>query len=301
MPFRPKNKHFNTTSRGPLYDQFQNQGKAVQFQNPKVYHDDITDSQSEHSEQEPEAYQADQSENDGDNNADYYTSPDPQAFFTSHTPEVVHSCRHCDETFASKNTLFKHLRSELEKPVKYITSDSSDEEITSSAHKSDTTPELDTPQPALVAESVDEKLQIIESISKLTGKPDYGFRGYYYVTAAFKINDQDFPVCIDTGCAMTLIDRKLFKDIILTVKPSLISSPISVRGLGESVHKTKKYIHVIVDLKGKSKNKSVTGRLIIEAHVVENLRANMLVDNNVIEPQRMRIDPANRELVIGAC
>lgn len=280
---------------------WQNRGQQMPLR-PKVYHGEADENQEpadfddEH-DQHRGAYHGEHEDSDFEEHGDAqgFEQGDALDDFTQH-PEIhftnpistTFPCRQCSGTFTSKNDLFRHLRSEWTNPVKHVIT--SEEALPK---------ELESAYSGVPEETT--RTVIRSSRSPSTARPGYAFRGFHYVTLSIAIAAEYLRVCADTGCSMTLIDRTLLRRLLPELNPSKLSSPISVRGLGDAMHKTSEYVNISVAIDGKLRGKAVTAQLTLEAHIVDNLRANMLLGNDVIVPEKMCLDPANQRMTIGSC
>ncbi|KAJ5426863.1 hypothetical protein N7465_001933 [Penicillium sp. CMV-2018d] len=108
------------------------------------------------------------------------------------------------------------------------------------------------PEPAAfqptAGESSEEPKPIIESNSETKEPPGAAFRPWRYVSAVAGINtpNHNIPICIDTGCGITLTDKSLANSLKLQKHPN---PPISVSGLG-SKHSSTDYVKLPVFFEG---------------------------------------------------
>lgn len=203
-------------------------------------------------------------------------------------------CRNCDETFPSKSKLHKHLR-------KGCTNEDS------SACKS-----------VLPAKELLANLGESESHSTAVGIPrvvestastseqgsGFGFRSWNYAMAKVRLTKTgtDDNVCLDTGCGVTLIDRLWLANLLPNARISKMASPLRVRGVGSSQHETSEYLVTPCYFPGIDKHgNEVLACARREIHIVDGLRANMLIGNDFIGPEGISIDIANQKAYIGSC
>lgn len=138
----------------------------------------------------------------------------------------------------------------------------------------------------------------------------FSFKGWIYAIAAVTLapehlpqgSDLDSTACLDTGCGVTLVDKhwllKHFPDQMI----STMSTPLKVRGIGASKHESSEFAALSLYFPGKN----AVGNLVYaafwcEIHLVEGLRANLLVGNDIMSPEAMVIDLGKKTAVIGAC
>lgn len=215
---------------------------------------------------------------------------DSTSYFTEAAPEI-HSCRHCTESFASRNALFRHLKEVWKEP----------------RHASEVFEVTEAPQVAEDSSTAapDETRKVIESSSKDSGStPGYAFRGFHYAITNLKPTPESeaMPSCADSGAGITLLDRTQCQKFFPSTKISKMASPIRVRGLGSAMHSTDEFVTVTTYADGELPDGTpAVAKMTMEAHLVDNLKANMLIGNDVLVPQKIRLDPAGGKMVIGAC
>ena len=202
-------------------------------------------------------------------------------------------CRNCDANFPSKSKLHKHLRQDcLMKPT---TDDQSDPEVQSVA------PIVQTaalPQDAF-------SIQIVDSDATDTNLgTGFVFRGWNYAHIPIRLQQQatDEDVCADTGCGVTLAGRLWLRDILPNAKIRKMSSSLRVKGLGSAQHDTSEYVLIPVYIPAvKDDGTKVLCRIKREIHLVDNLRAHMLIGNDIIGPEQIVLDVAANKAYIGSC
>ena len=133
----------------------------------------------------------------------------------------------------------------------------------------------------------------------------FAFRSWTYAKIPVRLlpNAEDVEVCVDSGCGVTLIDRTWMLSLIPGVKIHKMASPLKVRGLGTSKHETSEYITNPLYLPAVEKDtaREVLACIHRELHVVEDLRAKMLIGNDILGPEEIVIDVAGRKAYIGSC
>ncbi|KAJ5203188.1 hypothetical protein N7449_005267 [Penicillium cf. viridicatum] len=230
---------------------------------------------------EPEPDQADQEEDDLDDYPDdyeaYYGEPydapgdlDQAEDFYDEDPVAQNFiCLNCEANFESGNALHKHL--ENYKPP-----------------SAGATAEV---APAFFANGT---LPLYESDRTKMHGPGYAFRTWRYATAtvALETRDQCITACLDTGCVMTLIDAEIARKLGPPINK--LKNPILVNGIG-SQHIPEECIHLDVYFMGRK----ATAKLTIEAHLVAELKAKLLIGIQS-KPDRMEAKPvyAKEKIVI---
>jgi hypothetical protein len=78
-------------------------------------------------------------------------------------------------------------------------------------------------------------------------------------------------------------------------------SDISVHGIGSDNHVVKSYVRIWVYMKAVSKEKPIAVKLLLELHIVRDLRANMLIGTDMMARHQIAIDIGRHRAVIGSC
>ena len=187
-----------------------------------------------------------------------------EAYFSINShPKFI--CKRCSINFDSNNQLHRHLRAGrcTTKPVSFIKTESSN-----------------------------PLLSVIRStaVDPPSTQPGYSFRGWRYATAEAYIGFIEGPtmsICLDTGCTMSLVDRSFLKDRCPQIKIHTMSSPMEVRGIGLTSHSANVYARVDFYLPGKDGRTAYFQR---EVHLVENLKANLLMGIDIISLEQILIN-----------
>lgn len=239
------------------------------------------------------------------------------------------SCRNCKEAFSSNNELHRHLRSRKCTPprknkaktnVAVLTSTSNDALQSSSipiqsssipsasssdviARKRRVRTKASSKSSNLVTTSTDD-IQVVRS--NIDANKDigtgYGFKGWQYATAQVSLssNGKLEPCCLDSGAGISLADINFFK-AQSDAPIREMASPITVRGLGVSRHATDKYAVVPIYLSGTKDGKPAKALIEREVHLVENLKANMIIGNDILGPEAIDILASSATAHIGSC
>ena len=227
--------------------------------------------------------QANESENDAHQGELVEHSGDE---FTSH--HAQYTCSTCPSTekqaFPSSNKLYEHLES-LHGYPRHHEHDGIDSRTIS-------------------ADSM-AKIPSVKSSNKVTDFQKRAvFRSYMFATmhVSLQAGQSTTEVCVDTGCGISLIDRAfLFKNVpkakILTAE-----HPKQLRGIGGDALRLEEYVRVSIYVPGMNdKGQRVKAHITAELHLVDNLKANMLIANDVIVPEQFVIRASCEQVVIGSC
>ena len=100
---------------------------------------------------------------------------------------------------------------------------------------------------------------------------------------------------------MSLIDRKFLKEILPHAVIKKSKTPINVRGIGSARHATDEYCLLDLYIPGMAIGKASVAHIRREVHIVENLKAKMLMGVDILGPERMSIDIGEEKLLIRSC
>ena len=278
-PFRPFN---NNQQRRPF-------ARAYQHATPEDQENSLPDEQAEYEAYEDAYYQnADwpgdqpeqvQQEDANETKEDLDESVESNFIATGPTKSRF-KCRKCQEAFKSNNLLHRHLRSGLHPKASAPVPE--ERSVAGNAVPSTSTPE------------------VIRSASTDTPVEGYAFRGFHYVTAMVQLFFLGllFDLCFDTGCTMSLIDRKFLRDNHPTAEVKKMPTPMTVKGIGTKKHNASEYVKIRMYLPGKDNAVALIER---EFHVVDDLTAKALIGIDIMKPEGIVIDLEKDIMKIGAC
>ncbi|KAJ9405571.1 hypothetical protein DTO045G8_6601 [Paecilomyces variotii] len=206
-----------------------------------------------------------------------------------------HECRLCHDSFTSGNRLHNHLREvdfhrATEQTQPQPTSDAATGTTSTYTHLVQCT--TDTPELG--------DTRIIE-VPRRTGEtPGESFRKWRYatVTARFTGSTDSINPILDTGCSMTLVDRKFLREHLPHATIKRLDKPVRVRGIGTAVQESSEYTDVSMDFPATVGDEKVVLRVHMEMHIADELRTNMLIGSDIIVPSGMVLDFAKRQLRI---
>ncbi len=255
----------------PADDQADYQGFENAYYNGTYQEADMPDIQ-----EGEEAYEPDQEQEPEDE------KNEEEAVDVGHVAETQNGCRSCRKTFPSNNKLHKHVRDGCNGGK--LAKQKLDKAIQKSKPAK-------PPGPTLVRSIASPSPHVS------TG---YGFRGWRYATALAKLalTAKEEPICLDTGCTMSLIDRSFLKEQVPDILIKRTPSPIVVRGLGTGTHRCDEYAVLTIYLPGNNDRLAV---IIREVHIVNNLKAKMLVGIDILVPEDISIMLPSRKAIVGSC
>ena len=97
---------------------------------------------------------------------------------------------------------------------------------------------------------------------------------------------------------MTLIDRNFLKEVTLDAVIKNMASLVSVKGGGPRKHSSIDYVAIDLYFSG---NERCTAAVYQKVHVVNSLKAKMLISIDIFSSESFTIDTRNRKAMIGSC
>ena len=192
------------------------------------------------------------------------------------------SCTRCYATFPSRSKLHSHLKNGC----------------------------LETSSPFFPAQAP-SPIPVIASkaVHRFFGS-GLAFRGWTYAITLITLtleylppdSDPDSTACLDTGCGVTLVDKTWLSKHLPMQKVNTILTPLKVRGIGASKHKSGEFAALSLYFPGRNNaGQQVYTSLTCEIYLVKDLRANLLIGNNIISPEGFVIDVKKRSVLIQSC
>lgn len=210
------------------------------------------------------------------------------------------TCLICNQNFNSGNKLHNHLRQAHSKKEASSYQRHRAEKIAKNNQES-TSSRLSTSisQDKL---NLTSKITVVTSTAPQSIKPlGYAFRGRRYAQLQVQIaspQNEQVPVCLDTGCAMSLIDRTFLKQQNPTAKTRRMKNGMKVRGLGTNLHDASGFIDLDFFIHS---HDNVVAHFNREIHVVDNLSANALIGIDIAQPEGWIIDLDAQKLIMPKC
>ncbi|KAI0996230.1 hypothetical protein K3495_g11949, partial [Podosphaera aphanis] len=207
-----------------------------------------------------------------------------------------HVCQICKQKYPSNNKLHAHLiDSHYRKPCpsNQIEPPSSNSAIISTPDK----PSEET----ILSETTSLPTIVTSTAARSNAPPGHAFQGRRYAQLLISIaspHNEQANVCLDTGCAMSLIDRTFLRCQHPTAKIQQMEKPVKVRGLGSSLHDASTFTEIDFYVRGKD---NVIAHFKREIHIVEKLTANALIGMDIAVPEGWIIDLDVQQLIMPKC
>ena len=302
QPFRPSN------------GSYQNQGNRFQSRPQRAYqagieqeneleqshrdHDSSQDAYSSHPSypyEEPPIFD-DPSDYQDEYHDDTYDDS-VEGYFTQAKPTLDYQCDICKHKTTSRNKLFLHLREDCwtrksataGDPTNVIgPCESNKDLVVADANNSDSGKGAMAPL-------------IIPSVSEPVPGTGYAFRNYHYAVTHISWTPAGVKreSCADSGCTMTMADRTFIPTGTVLRK---MAAKVPIRGLGSKIHHSDEYAIIPFYMEGVLPDGTrAFAEITREIHVVDDLKAGMLIGADIVTPERMNIDFATQSITIGSC
>ena len=210
-------------------------------------------------------------------------------YFTKTVPTADFQCENCQHKTTSRNKLFVHLRDECWKRKKPVA------EVAKS--DPDTTKKL----PAVAGIATPAEPLIIPSVSEPVPGTGFAFRNYHYAVThiSWEAAGEKKESCADPGCTMTIADRTFIPS---NAEVKKMATKIPIRGLGTKIHHSDEYVIRTFFMEGVLPDGTrAFAQITREIHIVDDLKAGMLIGADILTPERMVIDFATQSIKIGSC
>ena len=107
-------------------------------------------------------------------------------------------------------------------------------------------------------------------------------------------------LCVDFGCIMSLIDRK-YLTTMCKAPINRTANPVRVRGIGSAMYDSSEYAFVDFYVPDSKNGNPVIAHFRREVHVVDDLKANVLIEMDILGPEKMDILTSFKQCRIGSC
>ena len=223
---------------------------------------------------------------------------------------TAHNCNHCNDIFTSRNQLFKHLRIacwffDTSEHVDYAIFVIKLSFIVSIFQKNSNAKTFHEKTYELSHAFFSINRRVIQFVVRFDkASSDYAFREYQYEQATIKLdnNSENIKICIDTDCSVTMIDRKFLTQLLSNVSVQKLASSISVRDVSDKIVKSDEFMLVSMTFDEVLKSEHATIDVIeAKMHLIDDFAVNILLTNDVIYSQDIKINFEKRRLTIIKC
>ena len=256
--------------------------------------------------------EADEKENEqGYNNKAYgedVQDDSVEALFSANVPTKTHVCKRCKLVLDSGNKLHAYLHTaSCSSQASTKRTATAEVPLASStqanAIKVSVTPNLKalSASPAAPSRPVLTPLIVRSTAVEHAPKKGYGFCRWRYAIAQASLGSPSatpFAVCLDTGCTMSLVDCGFLQQQCPETKINTMATPMEVRRIGSVAHNANQFVLMDIYLQGTDGRVALIQR---EVHLVDELKANILIGINILAPEGVSIDLSKQEAIITSC
>lgn len=137
----------------------------------------------------------------------------------------------------------------------------------------------------------------------------FGFKGWTYAIAAVTLALEHLPqsfdpnsmACLNTSCGIILVDRNWLLKRLSGQKINTMSISLKVRGIGTFKHEFSEFAALFLYFSSRNNVGNLVYALLqYKIHLVEDLQANLLINNNIMSSEAMVINLGKKSTLIGA-
>ena len=218
-------------------------------------------------------------------------------------------CWHCKQEFASGNLLHKHLKScpsckrpaadHTNKKTKTIILKVQKEVTVTDSPVEDSIIDSTSTSPALKAKKAPS---IIQS-SALRNFNGMIFHNWHFcmMNVSFELKGIAALVCVNTDCTMSLIDQAFLKKMRPDIKVKHLTKVIPLREIGAAKHLSDKWVVLDLYIQGYIDKLPAITYLTKEVHLVNNLKAKMLMGTNILVTKGAVVDLSQQKMFLSTC
>ena len=116
----------------------------------------------------------------------------------------------------------------------------------------------------------------------------------------FKSNFSDDFVCLDTDIEASLVDREFVLAALSDLHIHQMTNSLKIRDIDASTHEFREYIDIPIYISSKNESNKMTC-IKREMHIVENLKAKMLIETNILKSEDIILNVSNKLTKIDSC
>ena len=251
---------------------------------------------------------------DSNNEFDDLENDTVAAHFVVFTSTI--KCRRCHKTFDFNNQLHTHLRIDCQTLRKTFTAFVVEVSFTAVIKTISMSIEIELTSTDVLSKisnfnffkeskSIDSKTSIISSNVNVFKDfdIDFEFRNWSYVKDNVSLieNEKKSDVCFDTDVNVILIDVAFFKKQNFDVSIRQMTTSFTMRDLDISQHQNLDYAILSMYFDDVKNDNFVKALIRREVHLVDNLKINMLIENDVIVSEDVVFDLVKKQALIDNC
>ena len=131
---------------------------------------------------------------------------------------------------------------------------------------------------------------------------DYDFRDWNYVKnkTFLSFTTSTKNVCFDFEIDVFLIDREFYKSQTFDIFVRIIIISLKIRDFETKMHETSEYVITNIHLFDTKNDKKITSIIRREIHLIDDLKINMLFENDIMKSEKIVIDIAKKFVVVNS-
>ena len=132
---------------------------------------------------------------------------------------------------------------------------------------------------------------------------EFAFKSHRYaiVKNSLILKNAEQKLCMNSETFMSLIDRTfLIKQLFHIVKHKTIFN-IKIKDIKFAIHDNLKYVILDLYMSEKCQKNSATAHFKAKFHIVNEIKANMLIKMNVMKSERINLNFENKMMIISTC
>ena len=132
---------------------------------------------------------------------------------------------------------------------------------------------------------------------------DYEFREWKYVrvSTALSFIIESKHVCFDIDVNIIFVDREFFKRQISNISIRTMTTSISIRDFDTTQHWFSDYVIIFIYFSNKKNEIIVKVMITREIHLIDNLKINMLIENDFMKSKKIDINVTKEIVYIDNC
>ena len=130
----------------------------------------------------------------------------------------------------------------------------------------------------------------------------YAFKKYYYIIINLKFisNSKIIFIYANFKIEITFLNRIQRQKFFSNIKISKITSSIRIKRLDNVIHNIDKFITITIYANNELFDDIlIIAKIIIKTHLIDNLKINMFINNNVLMSQVIKFDFINDKIIIN--
>ena len=202
---------------------------------------------------------------------------------------TIHACQKCSTKFNFRNKLFKHLRFTCwQTNVNHVFITNQVDEIK-------------------INEIIVDDFELIIFIDTSIIDNDYTFRNSHYVIDLIKKTrtKKIINCCLNIDCSLIVEDRVYVQKTFLNAIVQQLIASLSIRNIDNTIHNFNDFIVIDLFMNDHVNNvdikQSIIDKFSAEIHIIDDLKANLFIENDVLNAQKTTINLKKQTTILINC